>query len=266
MAQLKRSDVRLIENFVSYPNGIGYVIEHSDRTFSEFFSDEFKIEIYDLRYASRGTSKRHRLIGFCEVEHPVLVARVLRRLREQRLQVLKRRREAEPDAFDDEFVALISSLEGGADNPSTDALDRYIVERTLDELIADLERTIAANKPEAALDHLHTYCMKKFAHLLSERGIECGPSEPLNARFGKYRNALNAEKSLHGLSDHAMKNAVAMFEKFNDIRNNRSLAHDREILAHAEARYVYDVVCALLRFVKTLEAGRFEAIRAGSAS
>lgn len=258
MAQLKRSDISLIEKFVSYPNGIGYVVELSDRTFAEFFEDEFGVDIDDQRYLTRGTSKRHRLISFCELEHPVLVARVLRRLREQRVAAVKRRREPEPDELDDSYLAIVATIEGALDSPRTDALDRYISDRTLDELVSDLERAVHANKPEAALDHLHTYCMKKFAHLLSLRGVACGADEPLNSRFGKYRNALNGEKALHGLSDHAMKSAVLMFEKFNDIRNNRSLAHDRELLAHAEARYVFDAVCALLRFVRALEAGRFE--------
>lgn len=260
MVQLKRSEIKLIESFVAYPRGMGYVVELSDKTFAEFFEDEFNVEIYDGHYASRTDSKRHHLIGFCQAEHPVLVAKVLRRLRELRIDAIKSRGEAEPDNLDERLLSLIRAIETGNEGPSTDALDRYIVERTLDELVADLERTSAANKPEAALDHLHTYCMKKFAHLLAQRGISCGNDEPLNSRFGKYRNVLHAENSLHGMSDIAMKNAVALFEKYNDIRNNRSFAHDREILAHAEARYVFDVVCALLRFVRSLEAGKFETL------
>ena len=43
------------------------------------------------------------------------------------------------------------------------------------------------------------------------------------------------------------------------MRNHRSLAHDSVILGHHEARYVFDVVTALLRFIRTHEAGRFEA-------
>ena len=34
--------------------------------------------------------------------------------------------------------------------------DKFSSERTLEELVADIERTLAANKPEVALDHLHT--------------------------------------------------------------------------------------------------------------
>jgi hypothetical protein len=54
------------------------------------------------------------------------------------------------------------------------------------------------------------------------------------------------------------QSAIGVFEKFNHVRNNQSLAHDNELLKPFEARFVYDSITAFLRFVKNLEAGRFE--------
>jgi hypothetical protein len=65
---------------------------------------------------------------------------------------------------------LRGSKEGG-EIPRTDAIERFRQDETLEELISAIERDIGANKPAAALDRLHTYCMKKFSHLLDERGI-----------------------------------------------------------------------------------------------
>lgn len=90
------------------------------------------------------------------------------------------------------------------------------------------------------------------------RGVKCEPNEALHARFGKYRNLVLAERDLQEVSDLVMKSAISIFDRFNDVRNNRSLAHDNDILAHAEARYVFDVITALLRFVRSIEAGKFE--------
>lgn len=258
MAELKRSEIRLIENFVAWPSGIGYVLDFSDRTFSEFFEDEFRVDIDDQVYHKRGSSKRHRLISFCLDAPAPLVAQVLRKLSSHRRARANESWLAPEDGLEAEFEALIQTIETRGDEPRTDAIDRYAVDRTLDELVADLNRTLESNKPEAAMDHLHTYCMKKFAFLLDERGESCAENEALHARFGRYRKILMSEQDLQPVTDLAMKSAISIFEKFNDVRNHHSLAHDSVILSHHEARYVFDVVTAVLRLLKALEAGRFE--------
>lgn len=131
-------------------------------------------------------------------------------------------------------------------------------DRTISELIGDIERDLRANKPETAIDHLHTYCMKKFAHLLQSRGITCSENDALHARFGKYRKALTAEREIQTFSDRAMKSAISLFDSFNDIRNHHSLAHDNIILDPAEARFVFETVSAVLVFLRAVEAGRYE--------
>jgi abortive infection Abi-like protein len=44
------------------------------------------------------------------------------------------------------------------------------------------------------------------------------------------------------------------------VRNNQSLAHNNELLDSAEARFIYDSFTAILRFVKSVEANRFDAV------
>jgi hypothetical protein len=69
------------------------------------------------------------------------------------------------------FLALVSTIESGGAVPRTDAVDRFTRDITLDELVSSIKRDIAANKPVAALDRLHTYCMKKFGHLLDAHQV-----------------------------------------------------------------------------------------------
>jgi len=66
----------------------------------------------------------------------------------------------------------------------------------LEELIGSIERDITADRPAAALDRLHTYCAKKFGHLLDKRSVEWSRDEPLQSRVGKYVKAVHAEKPL----------------------------------------------------------------------
>ena len=41
--------------------------------------------------------------------------------------------------------------------------------------------------------------------------------------------------------------------------NNRSFAHDNDLIDQAEARFIFDAISAFLRFVKSIEASRFGA-------
>jgi hypothetical protein len=54
-----------------------------------------------------------------------------------------------------------------------------------------------------------------------------------------------------------IKSAISVFEQFNDIRNNRSFAHDNDLIDQAEARFIFDAISAFLRFLKSVEATRF---------
>ena len=59
MANLKRSEMRFIDEV--FGMGSGYVLDFSNRTFAEFFEDEFAINIYHGKYESRGGSKANHL-------------------------------------------------------------------------------------------------------------------------------------------------------------------------------------------------------------
>lgn len=126
-------------------------------------------------------------------------------------------------------------------------------------MIAAIERDIRANKPAAALDRLHTYCMKKFSHLLDKRGAPCDRNDPLHNRVGKYVKALESECQLQEISKRIVKSSISIFEQFNDVRNNQSFAHDNHLIDKAEARFIFDAITAILRFVKTIEAEKFGA-------
>jgi hypothetical protein len=53
MANLKRSEIRFIDEI--FDMGSGYVLDFSNKTFAEFFEDEFRVEIYQEKYQSRGS-------------------------------------------------------------------------------------------------------------------------------------------------------------------------------------------------------------------
>ena len=260
MVRLKHTDIRTIDNAFAMHGG--YVLDFSDRTFAEFFEDEFGVDIDEDKYRTKGTSKAKRLRAFIAIEGHYMVAKVLRGLWAYRESLPVQ----EPSPYDppkapsdvkSSLFGLITRIEGGGVVTHTDAIDRFSRDETLEELVSAIERDIQVDKPAAALDRLHTYCMKKTVHLIEAHGGTCGRDEPLHSRMGKYVRLIESERQLRDISKRALKSGISIFQSFNDIRNNESFAHDNDLVSHEEARYIFDSISALLRFIKAMEADKF---------
>jgi abortive infection Abi-like protein len=263
MVKLRRSEMRIIDD--AFDMHGGYVLDFSDRTFAEFFEDEFSIEIYTEKYAFNGSSKAKHLRAFVEVEDAFTISKVLRALWKYKESLPKHQIYSAEDPLEETkdvktpLFDLLNRIEGGGIVPRTDALEQFKPDETLEELIAAIERDIQANKPAAALDRLHTYCMKKFSHLLDEKGVPCNRNDALHSRVGKYVKALENEHQIREISLRILKSSISIFEEYNNVRNNQSFAHDNDLVDTGEARFIFDSITSILRFVKTTEADKFGA-------
>lgn len=261
MVNLKKSQIRAIEEAMAYPRGYGYVLDFSDRTMQEYFEDEFGVDIFSEENRANGSSKRNCLTTFLMRSDQQTTLRVLRSLWERREGLL----ESLPSSQDSNtakskskaFQQVISELQADPLPLTAAGVEAFVRDRTLEELVADIERTLAANKPEVAIDHLHTYCMKKFAHLLEVRNMTCDKDEPLHSRFGRYRKCLESEHNLHEFTSRALKSFISILESFNDLRNNHSLAHDNQLISPLEARFIFSSISAILVMLRALESARY---------
>ncbi len=75
MANFKSREMRLLDSIFEMEGG--YVLNFSNRTMDEFFSEELGINIYDEIYAGSGTSKAWRLRTLLQLADPLTVVRVL---------------------------------------------------------------------------------------------------------------------------------------------------------------------------------------------
>ncbi len=239
--------------------GSGYVLDFSDRTYSQFFDSELQVDIDQQKYHFGGSSKAKRLRTYLELEPPHIAGRALRALWLHRENIWNPGRDTDPKEahIKKRFFEVVHTIEAGSGLARTDAIERFAANETLEELIAAIERDVAANRPAAALDRLHTYCMKKFAHVLDQRGIPFIKDDPLHTRVGKYVKALEIEGSVREISIRILKTSISIFESFNAVRNNESFAHDNELIDHAEAHFIFDAITNILRFMKAHEAARF---------
>ena len=238
----------------------GYVLDFSDRTFNDFFYETISIAPEDQSqlFSGRGTSKAKRLRSFIERAHPALVAKMLRELWEYRDAMMCAPTARNEDKLKESYFSTVARIEGRADAIDTSGIETFEPNETLEELVASIRRDLDANKPHAALDRLHTYCMKRFASLVRKHGGgDCGKDDALHARVAKYVKILREQKNLNPISERIVKSSISVFEAMNPVRNDQSFAHDNpDLVQMEEARFVFDSVTAFLRFTKAID-GRF---------
>jgi hypothetical protein len=93
MPNIRTIDMLLIDDI--FEMGGGFVLNFSDRTFANFFSEELNINIDDPQYSKNGGSKAKRLRYFLQVADNSIVIKTLNALWEYREVIRKRAGQAE---------------------------------------------------------------------------------------------------------------------------------------------------------------------------
>lgn len=129
MSNIRSIDMLFLEDLLGM--GSGYVLNFSDRTFSQFFAEELNCDIDDPTYAFNGKSKGKRLRSFLQAVNAPTVVRTLKALWEYREAV--RLRDQQSDTVENaegRLLALINRLKGKpeaskpAGQPPAPAFDR----------------------------------------------------------------------------------------------------------------------------------------------
>jgi len=250
MADLGGSDRRKLEKLLEMGNG--YVLNFSDRSFADFFS-EYRVEIDAERYRVRGTSKANRMRMHWELDANHLVGRVISGLIDYG---------ADESCFGDGNTQLIVDCRKIAEHllnrqpvAELDALAATADDRDFEVVAQHVREAIDKNQPEGALDRLHTFVIKFIRIACEPHGIEFNRNKPLHSVFGEYVRALRDGGHLESqMTDRILKSSISVLESFNEVRNNKSLAHDNPILNYEESLLIFNHVAASIRFIKSLEA------------
>ena len=253
MADISSIERRKLERL--FRMGGGYVLDFTDRTFSEFFEEHTRRDIDTAIYRDRGTSKANRLRGFWATEGNHLVGKVIQAL-------IQYGQAANCLADEPELANLIEdcwkiSARMLNDTPvaELDALTATADERDFETVAQHVREAIEKNQPEAALDRLHTFVMKYLRTVCASRGVEINRDKALHSIFGEYVKRLRDAGLLESLmTERILKSSISVLEAFNDVRNNKSLAHDNPILNYEESLLIFNHVASSVRFIKSLEA------------
>lgn len=239
-----------------FHSGGGYVLDFSDRTMAEWFEETVGLQIFQPRFQVEGTSKGKTLRGFVAVAEPRLVARVLRALWAYRCSLPEyvaqdSEEEARLAAW---FGQFVDELDAASSMPIEDAIRDFSGDSTLVKLRASIASDLISEKPDVALDRMHTYCVKRLRHLLAAKGQEFNSDTALDALFGAYGRLLKESGAVSEFALPLLRVQHKVFDGLNHSRNKRSFAHDNELLDVSEAQFVIDCTLAALAFIERIEA------------
>jgi len=254
MADLTYIERAKIEKFLGMKSG--YVMDFSDRTFQEFVGEAVGLDINDEKYNYSSNSKANRLRQFIKVESNYTFGKLLSAFCDYWLTKVQM---GEIDPKDDEnlykeCVKIAERLKQESIVEHIDAIHPNVDDRDFKLLAKFIRESIEKNEPEAALDRLHTFTFRYIRELCNKHQISYEKTDSLNSVFGKYIKFLIDKKYIESvMAEKILKYSINVIEAFNDIRNNKSFAHDNPILNYHESVLIFNNVSNTIKFIETIE-------------
>lgn len=255
MADLNYSDKQTIEKFLEMNSG--YVLDFNNRTFEEFVYDSVGINIYDSKYDYASGSKANRLRIFFKIESNNRVGTLLNSFCDywnSKVGLYSSMFDSSNQHLCDKCKAIVLRLKQDSVVEEIEVIKEDINDKDISLLAKSIRDSIEKNEPEVALDRLHTYCMKFIRNLCGKHEIVYESGESLNAVFGKYvKYILSKDYIESNMTEKILKYSINVIEAFNDVRNNKSLAHDNSLLNYNESLLIFNNVTNSLKFILTIE-------------
>lgn len=233
----------------------GYVLDFSNRSFSNFVLESIGIDIYEDDNYTEYCSKGQKLRQIWDTEPDFKVTKLTSDLldyaedyflRINKLDAYKKKKIEEVRNF---LSSPRNSI--NIDLPSSKD-DTWML------LKKDIENYIKQGKPQFVLDRLHTFTVKFLKEICQKEEISTkdliGKRYPLHSMLGMLIKKYETEGIFTSdFTSIALKSSISLFEKFNDIRNNKSFAHDNEILEHIESEFVILSISNLITFIDKIQ-------------
>jgi hypothetical protein len=254
MSDLTAIEKRKFERLLQMESG--YVLTFNNTEFDNFFVDTIGESLYDMKHDNVGSgSKANRLRAFWTTESNSKVARILAALIERATEQAMYAGQNDKIPLVDECRAIVRRLGGASEIPAAAALSSPIDDRDFEAVAKEVQASIAAEKPAAGLDRLHTFMTKYLRHLCEKRGISVDREKPLHSLMGHYVKHLRAGGHIESeMADRILRGSISTLDAFNAVRNEHSLAHDNSMLGHEESLLIFRHVAATVRFLQAIEA------------
>lgn len=255
MAELTSIEKIKLEKFFQMSSG--YVLDFSNRTFQQYVFEICNRDIYSEKYGYGSGSKANRLRGFWKEEAGPVVSKLICAMLEYwKTKKLTRGEEInlQEDALYDECHKIAVRLKNDTSVEDIDALEPNANDKTFKLLAESIKESIEKNSPEQALDRLHTFVVRYTRELCDHHGIPYTSDTPLHSLFGSYVKSLRGKKLIESeMAERILKSSISVLEAFNEVRNNRSLAHGNPILNYHESMLIFNNIVNVVRFIESIE-------------
>jgi hypothetical protein len=254
MSDLSSKEKLILERFLGM--GSGYVLEFSNRTFADFILESVNIEIYEEKYNSGSGSKANRMRSLWDQESNLTIGKVVKDLIDHR-RTSAMLNYSEIDGKEELLILecnkIADRLLGDKPVEAIDELKRRSNSSELTILTDSIIESIERNQPQAGLDRLHTYMTNYLRGLCEKHGLTYDKNVPLNSLMGAYIKEL-VQKSLieSEMTKRILKTSISVLDSFNEVRNEKSFAHDNKILNYDESILIFNNVMNLVKFLNAM--------------
>lgn len=255
MSDLKSIEKSKLEKL--FQMGGGYVLNFSDRTFQEFILENVGIDAYDAKYAYRSGSKANRLRAIWDKESNYTISKLIFDLIEYWKETKRANQtpieENEKFLFD-ECYKIAERLKSETLGEHIEAIQANTDEKSFHRLAESIRQGIENNKPDEALDRLHTFVVKYIRELCDKHGVSYDKNKPLHSFFGEYVKCLKSKNLIDAeMTERILKSSISILEAYNDVRNNKSYAHDNQLLNYNESLLIFRNISSIIEFLQHIE-------------
>lgn len=255
MSELKGIDKVKFERLFGMSSG--YVLDFSNKTFQEFVMESTGLDIYDSKYDYGSGSKANQLRGFWQVESNYNVARLnfaLLELWRTNNMLFDREVSRSEEKLYEECLKLAESLKNESIGEHLDSIQPNTDEKDFSVLANSIRHSIEHNEPEVALDRLHTFVVKYIRRLCDKHKINYDKNKALHSFFGEYIKHLKQENKIESeMTERILKSSISILESFNTVRNDKSFAHDNQILNYDESMLIFKNISSIIGFLESIE-------------
>ena len=256
MANLSYQEKACFEELLGMSSG--YILDFSNNTFGRFVGDITNIDIYAGRGYEEYCSKANKLRQIWSEEPDNVVGTLM-----DAMLSYYEDYQLKNDKLTDYQKKKIGEMRLVCQRLMGDA--KVVLpkksEETLQTLLEDINNSLTRNKPTLALDRLHTYATKLIRQFCTDNGIKVtndkGEYYALHSLAGMLKKHYEKNPLLESeFTITAMQESISLFDRYNNIRNDQSYAHDNEVLDNLEANFAVKTMANLLTFIDGVETYR----------
>lgn len=257
MANLSFSEKNTLEKLLEM--NTGYVLNFSNNSFENFIRNSVNIDIYNSPGYEEYCSKANKLRQIWSDEPNAVVGKLI-------LDLMSYFEDYKQEKISDYEFRKVQEMKDTAKRLLSNKLKVELPgaqEETLQTLLDDINNSLERNQPTLVLDRLHTFATKFLRKVCIDNGIKVvdnkGNYLPLHSLAGMLKKFYISIKAFQtDFTVTAIQNSISLFEKYNEIRNNQSYAHDNEILNNIEAEFAIKSMANVLTFIDKVENQRKE--------